>query len=104
RIGGLDDEQERKSDVGGLPRRAGSKQFAHQNAEIVARDMNEVSFVNVFAAVQPCSAHPATLQDMGEAAFDDLAAFAHGLPADARLQPIAIPIDRLARLVVAVPA
>jgi hypothetical protein len=41
---------------------------------------------------------------MGEATFDKLAAFAHGLPADARLQPIAIPVHRLARLVVAVPA
>ena len=65
--------------------------------------MNEVALVNIFATAQPCSAHAATLQDMGEAAFDDLAAFAHGFLADARLQPVAIAIDRGARLVVAVP-
>ena len=103
-LGGLDDEQERKSDIGGLPRRAGSKQSAHQNAEIVARDMNEISFMDVFTAAQPRAAHAAALQDMGEAAFDDLAAFADGFLADARLQPITVPIDRLARLVVAMPA
>jgi hypothetical protein len=33
---------------------------------------------------------------MGEAAFDDLAGFAHGFLADARPQPIAVAIDRVA--------
>ena len=63
--------------------------------------MDEIAFMDVFATAQPRAAHAAAFQNMGEATFDKLAAFAHGLPADARLQPIAIPIDRLARLVVA---
>ena len=70
-----------------------SEQRTHQNAEIVARDVNEVAFVNIFATAQPCSAHAATLQDMGETALDDLATFAHGFLAEARLQPVAIAVD-----------
>ena len=43
--------------------------------------------MDVFATAQPRAAHAAAFQNMGEATFDDLAAFAHGLTADARLQP-----------------
>jgi hypothetical protein len=73
------DDEERESDVCSLPRRAGSEQRTHHNAEIVARNKNEISVVNIFATAQPGSAHAAALHDMSEAAFDDLAAFAHGL-------------------------
>src|SRR6476620_12339808 len=41
---------------------------------------------------------------MGEAALDDLAAFAHGLLADLRFQPVAVCIDGGARLIIAMPA
>jgi hypothetical protein len=34
-------------------------QRAHQNAEIVARNMNEVSLVDVFTTAKPCAAHAA---------------------------------------------
>jgi hypothetical protein len=66
--------------------------------------MNEISFIDIFTAAQSRAAHAAALQDVGEAAFDDLAAFAHGLFADARLQPVTIPIDRCSRGVVAMPS
>lgn len=80
----MNDEQEGVSDSCSLLRNAGSEQCAHQNAEIVASDMNEVLFVDVFPATQPRAAHAAALENMCEAALDDLAAFAHGLLADAR--------------------
>jgi hypothetical protein len=32
-----------------------------------------LSFVDVFAAAQPCAAHAAAVKDMSEAAFDDRA-------------------------------
>src|SRR6202035_1626306 len=86
-----------------LLRGSGSEQGAHQNSEIVTRDMDEVSFVDVFPTAQPGTAHAATLQNMREAALHNLAAFAHGLLADARSQPVTVRIDRRASLVVAMP-
>jgi predicted transposase YbfD/YdcC len=77
--------------------------LAKENSEIVARDMDEVSLVDVFPATQPRAAHAAALQNMREAALHNLAAFAHGLLADARSQPVTVCIDRRASLVVAMP-
>jgi len=37
--------------------RAGAEQGAHQNTEILASDMDEISLVDVFAATQPRPAH-----------------------------------------------
>jgi hypothetical protein len=36
-------------------------------------------------AVQPCAAHAVAFENMGEAALDDLATFAHHLLADSRV-------------------
>jgi len=65
------------------------KQRAHQNAEIVASNMNKVSLADVFTTAKPCAAHAAALENMSEAALDHLAALAHRLLADARSQPVA---------------
>ena len=89
RLSGLNDEHECVPGGRSLPWSAGTKQRAHQNAEIVARNMNEITFVNVFADTQPCAAHAAAFENMREAAFDDLAAF--GL---ARQKWRAIPYER----------
>ncbi len=58
---------------------------------------------NVTLAAQPRAAHAAAFENMREAAFHDLAAFAHGLLANARSQPVTVRIDRHAGLVVAMP-
>lgn len=76
----------------------------HQNTEIERRDMDQISFVNVFATTLPCPAHAAVIEHVRENAFDHLAKFAHGLPADVRVHSIAVPIHRSVRFVVAVPA
>jgi len=60
--------------------------------------------VEVFAPTQPCAAHAASVQDMGKAAFQHLAAFAHRLASDAGFQAGAIGVDRLVRFLVTVPA
>ena len=54
--------------------------------------MNKVSLVDVFATVKPCAAHAVAVENMSEAALDHFAAFAHGLLADARSQPVAVRI------------
>ena len=65
--------------------------------------MDQIALVDVHAASQPRMAHAATIKNMGEAALDHFAAFAHGLLADRRFQSAAVAIDRRARLVVAMP-
>jgi hypothetical protein len=80
---GVNDEYEGVCEAGHLLRCAGAEQGAHQNAQIVAGNMDEISLVDIFAAPQPCAAHATPIEDMSEAAFDDLTALAHGLLADA---------------------
>ena len=89
---------------GRFPGRAGAEQSAHQDAEIVAGDMDEIALVDVLAAAQPCPAHATPFQDVSETALDDLTPLTHGVLADARSQPIAVAIDRRPGRLVAVPA
>ena len=55
-----------------LPWGAGTDQEPHDQAEIVAGDVDEVAFVQVLAAAQPGAAHAAAVEGQGEAAFDQL--------------------------------
>src|SRR5271165_372784 len=71
---------------------------------VKACDMDQVAFVNVFAPTQPSAAHPAALEDMSEAALDQFAASAQGVSPDARFQPRAVGVDRVARRLIAMPA
>jgi NADH-quinone oxidoreductase subunit M len=66
---------------GGLA--APAPRFAALFAVGEAGDMDQVSLVDVLATTQPGAAHASTIQDMREATFDDFAALAHGLLADA---------------------
>ena len=50
----------------GLPRGTGADELAHQEPEIVAGDVEQVTFVDVLAATQVGSSHAATVQDMGK--------------------------------------
>ena len=53
---------------------AGADQEPHDQAEIVAGDVDEVAFVQVLAAAQPRTAHAAAVEGQGEAALDQLGA------------------------------
>ena len=55
-----------------LPRRAGPDQEPHDQAEIVAGDVDEIALVQVLAAAQPSPAHAAAIEGEGEAALDQL--------------------------------
>ena len=50
---------------------AGASQQAHDQAEIVAGDMDEVAFLDIVATAQVGAAHTAAIESQGEAAFDD---------------------------------
>ena len=102
-LGGLNDDHECVPGGRTLPWSADAKQRTHQNTKIVDCNMNEVSLVDVFTTAKPCAAHAAAFENMREAALNDLAALAHRLLADARSQPVAVRIDRGARLIVAMP-
>ena len=55
----------------GLPRGAGADQFAHQETQIVAGDMEQVSLVHVLAPAQPCPAHAAAIEVVRKGALDE---------------------------------
>jgi hypothetical protein len=91
------------SDVRSLSRCAASKQSPHQNAEIEAGNVDQVPLVQVLASAQSCAAHAATVKDVGEASFNDLATFAHSPASDGRFQARPVGIHRLLRRLVATP-
>ena len=95
-----------KADAGlcGLPRRSLAVQRAHQDAEIEPGDMDQIALVEVFPSAQPSPSHAAAIEDMGEGAFDHLAAPAHGLAPDSGFQPRPVGVNRCARRLVAMPA
>ena len=68
----------------GLPRGAGADQFAHQETQIVAGDMEQVSLVHVLAPAQPCPAHAAAIEVVRKGALDDLGAQLEGFLGHAR--------------------
>ena len=83
---------------------SGPDQQPHQDAEIVAGDVDQIALVNVFASAQPGPPHAASVEIMGEGPLDDFRPQPHCLLADPRTETGAVGIDRRPRLVVAVPA
>jgi hypothetical protein len=75
---GLNEKQEGLTGSSGFSWCAASEQEAHQDTEVEVSDVDEIAFLEIFAAAQPSAAHSATIQDVGKAAFDHLAALAHG--------------------------
>ena len=55
-----------------LPWGAGTDQEPHDQAEIVAGDVDQIALVQVLAAAQPGPAHAAAVEGEGEAALDQL--------------------------------
>ena len=62
----------------GLARGAGADELAHQQREVVAGDVKQVSLVHVLAAPKPGPAHAAAIEVVGEGALDDLGAQLEG--------------------------
>jgi len=60
--------------------------------------------VDVLAPAQPSSPHAAALQVVSERSFDDLGAASHCRLADGGAQAIAVGVDGVPRLRIAVPA
>ncbi len=87
-----------------LPRCPGAGQQAHDQAEIVAGDVDQVALVDVLPPTQPAPSHAATAEHRGEAAFDDPGAQTQGGARDAGKQPDAVVDHRAAGGVVAMPA
>src|SRR5918912_2137009 len=84
---------------GGFLRSSDPDQQAHEQAEVVPGDMDQVTLVDVLPAPQPRAAHSAPVQHVSEGALDDLGPFAQGLLADPRAQANAIVVHRSAGLV-----
>ena len=97
-------DQKSSAAGGGLLRGAGADQGAHQDAEVVAGDVDQVALVDVLAPAQPGSPHAAALQVVSERSLDDLRPLPHALLADRRAQPVAVGVDGVPRLGIAVPA
>ena len=87
-----------------FPRGAGADALAHQQREIVAGDVKQVSLVHVLAPAQPSSAHAAAIQVVGKGALDDLGAPLEGLAGDPGGEPCAVVGDRAPRRLVTAPA
>ena len=61
---------------------SGPDQQPHQDAEVVAGDVDQISFVNIFASAQLGPPHPASVKIVGERPLDDFCPPPHRLPAD----------------------
>ena len=96
------DEQERPTG-GGLLRSSGADQQAHQDAEVVAGDVDQVAFVDVLTSSQPSPTQAAALQVVGEGSLDDLGSFSHPRLADLGAKAVAVGVDGVPRLGIAVP-
>ncbi len=88
----------------GLARGAGADELAHQQREVVAGDVKQVSLVQVLAPAQPGPAHAAAIEGVGKGALDDLGAQLEGLAGERGLEPHAVVGDRPARRLVTAPA
>ena len=64
-------------------RGAGADDLAHQQAQIVAGDMEEIALLDVLPAAQMGAPHAATIQDMGKRALEDLSTQLEALSCDA---------------------
>src|SRR5207344_3505114 len=101
---GADEEQIGEPTSRRLSWSSGPDQQPHQDAEIVAGDMDQIALVDILAPAQPGPPHAASVEIMGEGSLDDFRPPSHRLLADRRTQASAVGIDRRARLVVAAPA
>jgi hypothetical protein len=61
--------------------------LAHQQGEVVAGDVKQVSLVQVLAPAQPSPSHAAAIEVVGKGALDDLGAQLEGLAGDPGLEP-----------------
>src|SRR3954468_17661161 len=82
----------------------GAGQQPHDQAEIIARDMDQVALVQVLPAAQPRSAHATTIEDQREAPLDAFGAQLERRPGNPGQKAGAVVDDGTAGLVVAVPA
>src|SRR5207344_1018800 len=78
-------------------------QQPHQDAEIVAGDVDQIALMDILAPAQPGPAHAASVEIMGKGSLDDFRPQPHRLLADPRTKTDAVGIDRHPRLVVTVP-
>src|SRR3712207_5447998 len=76
----------------------------HDQAEVVAGDVDQVALVQALPAAQPRPAHAAAVEDQREAALDDLRTELERRAGDAGQQTGAVVDHRAAGLVVPVPA
>ncbi len=83
---------------------SGPDQQPHQDAEIVAGDVDQITLVDILASAQPGPSHAASVEIVGERSLDDFRPPPHCLLADPRTQAGAVGIDRSTGLVVAAPA
>src|ERR1700723_956418 len=100
----LQDENEGGAGLCALSGRPLTVERAHQDAEIEAGDMDQISLVHVLASAQPRPSHAAAIEDMGERTLDQFAAPAHGLSPDPGFQPGAVGVDGSSGRLVAMPA
>src|SRR5512134_3399833 len=96
-------EEERPAAGGGLLRSSGTDQQAHQDAEVVAGDVDQVAFVDVLTSSQPSPTQAAALQVVGEGSLDDRGSFSHPRLADLGAKAVAVGVDGVPRLGIAVP-
>src|SRR5919199_4776473 len=89
---------------GGFLRGSSPDQQAHEQAEIVPGNMDQIALMDVLPAPQPRAPHPAPVQHVSEAALDDLGPFAQGLLADLGAQPDAVVVHRPTGFLISVPA
>src|SRR3954449_10931067 len=74
-------EQDKKvpAPCDGLFRGSGPDQPAHEQPEIVPRDIDQIALVDVLSAPQPRPAHPTPVQDVRKRALDAFRPLAHRL-------------------------
>src|SRR3954469_20492301 len=74
-------EQDKKvpAPCDGLFRSSGPDEQAHEQPEIVPRDMDQIARVDILPAPQPRPAHATPVQDVSKRALDPFRPFAHRL-------------------------
>src|SRR4051794_25542985 len=102
-VGCWEQDQKTPATRHGLFRGSGPDQQAHEQPEIVPRNVDQVALANVLATTQPSSPHAAALQSVGEGAFDDLGPPSQGFLADGRAQADPVGVDGRARRLITVP-
>src|SRR5215207_937652 len=78
-IAGREQDKKTPATRDGLFRGAGPDQQAHEQPEIVPRDVDQMTLVDVLPAPQPCPAHPTAVQDVSKGALNQFRPVAHRL-------------------------